>query len=300
MGNVTEEFRRYVLDDVKSYSKLNHPLKASLPERLLVRTAPLRKLHPNPVDEFSDPEVGPNYSIVTDYEKTYRSLMQMGQPPIGPFDEPLMVEKMSTGGYMILNGHHRWMAARRVNMKKVPIHIVNVSTEEEIIEAVNRSEKNMCVSFDLDEILLTDGSTYEPHKEFTGIMDRIYPKTLRKNAGILISELRKMGFDVWVYTGEYYPEPYIRMLFRLHKTKVDGVINGMRRRKSATKVREAFTNKYRISVHVDNQDVICVKTKTKEYETFGIDSENQDWASEVIQRLKENKDYWYEHNESVL
>lgn len=293
-GQTTEEFKRVVLNDIKNYEKLNHPVKTGLLKRLAVRQLPTSELHPNPQDEFCDPSVGPNYSIVSDYEKTFRDLIRMQQPPIGPYDEPLTVEKMSTGGYMILNGHHRWMAARRLGLKTLPVHIVNVSTEEEIISAVNHSSRNMCASFDLDEILLTDGSTYPEHKELSFPFDRIYRKTLRRNASVLINELHSMGFDVWVYTGEYYPEAYLRLLFRLHGTKVDGIINGMRHRKTKSRIREAFSNKYRISLHVDNDDVTCVRTKTKEYEMFCMDSVNQDWASEVVSRLRENKEYWHE------
>lgn len=291
-GQTTEEYKRLVLDDLKNYEKLNHPRKTGLIQRLLVRKLPLSKLHPNPQDEFCDASIGPNYGIVADYEKNFRELMRMQMDPIGPYDEPLMVEKMSTGGYMILNGHHRWMAARRIGLKAIPVHIVNVSTDEEIISAVNSSSRNMCVSFDLDEVLLTDGSTYPVHKEFSFPFDRIYRKTLRRNASILIKELQAMGFDVWIYTGEYYPEAYLRLLFRLHGTKVDGIINGMRHRKTKSKIREAFSNKYRVSVHIDNENVTCVKTKKKEYEMFFIDSENQDWASEAISRLRESREYW--------
>lgn len=290
----TEEYKRVVLADLKNYERLYRPLKTSFLKRLLVRKLPISKLHPNPQDEFCQAAIGPNYTIVSDYEKYFRSMIQMQQEPIGPFDEPLIVEKMSTGGYMILNGHHRWMAARRLGMKKIPVHIVNVSTDAEIIAAVNKSARDMCVSFDLDEILLTDGSTYPVHKELAFPYNQIYKKTLRRNASILIKELRRIGFDVWVYTGEYYPEAYIRFLFWLHRAKIDGIINGMRHRENKPGLQDAFSNKYRISLHIDNDDVICVRTQVKDYEIFGIDSVNQDWASEVIQQLREHKEYWHE------
>lgn len=289
----TAEYQRLVLDDLKNYEKLYRPVKTGLVKRIIVRKLPLSQLHPNPQDEFCDTSIGPNYSIVADYEKQFRTLIHMNQDPVGLF-EPIMVEKMSTGGYMILNGHHRWMAAKRIGLKKITVQIVNVSTDDEIISAVNSSERNMCVSFDLDEILLTDGSVYPAHKELSFPLNKLYPKTLRRNAGVLINELREMGFDVWVYSGEYLPETYIRSLFRIHGTGIDGVINSMRRKDSKSRVREAFTNKYRISLHADNNGVTCVKTKTRDYEIYDIDSENEDWASEILQRLKENKEYWHE------
>ena len=293
-GQVTEEYRHLVLDDLKNYENLNHPVKTSIVKRLLVRKLPAVQLHPNPQDEFCDPAIGPNYSIVADYERNFREMLRTDQDPFGPFDDPLMVEKMSTGGYMILNGHHRWMAARRLGMRKVGVHIVNVSTDEDIIAAVKKSRRNMCVSFDLDEVLLTDGSVYPAHREFGFLRRRIYRKTLRRNAPILIRELQRMGFDVWVYTGEYYPDRYIRRLFRLHGVKVDGVINGMRHRKGKSKIREAFSGKYRISLHADNGGLTCVRTRTGEYEMYDIDSVDHDWANQIVQKLRDNKEYWYE------
>lgn len=293
-GQTSEEYRQLVLEELKKYEKLNHPVRTGLVKRLLVRKLPIRKLHPNPEDEFCDPAIGPNYSIIADYEKNFRELMRMQMPPIGPYDEPLMVGKMSTGGYMILNGHHRWMAARRLGIRELPVQIVNVSTDEQIISAVNKSCRNMCVSFDLDEILLTDGEVYPAHKEFSFPFDRIFPKTLRQNAPILVKELQAQGFDVWVYTGEYYSDAYIRLLFLLHGAKVNGIVSGMRHRKAKSSIREAFSGRYRISLHVDNEEVICVKTQTKDYQMFALDSVDQDWASEVVSRLRENQEYWHE------
>lgn len=286
----TDEYKRLVLEDLKTYERLNHPQKTGVVKRLVTRKLPIMQLHPNPDDEFSDPTIGPNYSIVSDYQQYFQSMMRMSQDP---FNEPLMVEKMSTGGYMILNGHHRWMAARRVGIKKVPVHIVNVSTDAEIIEAVKKSDRSMCASFDLDEILLTDGETYPAHKEFGFPLNRIFKKYLRRNAPVLINELRRMGFDVWVYTGEYYPEAYLNGLFKAHGTEIDGIVSGMRTRKGRSGIREAFSQKYRISLHVDNEEVTCVKPREKDFESFAIDAANEDWASEVVERLRENKEYWH-------
>lgn len=291
---VPEDYQELVLDDIKTYEVLNHPVKAGLLERLFVRRLPPSKLHPNPQDEFSIANIGPNYEIVGNYAKEFRQAMQCGDDPFEAFDDPLMIEKMSVGGYMLLNGHHRWLAAHRTRLKKLPVKILNVSTVEDILSNVSNSSRNMCVSFDLDEILLTDGEIYPAHKELHFPFRRMYPRTLRKNVPVLINELHAMGFDVWVYSGEYVSESHIQRLFRLHHVKVDGIITGLRRRNTSLRIREVFSGKYRISLHVDNQDVVCVKTKTKEYETFPIDSVQKDWASEVILRLRENKEYWHE------
>lgn len=292
MEIVNEEFQELVLDEVKTYATLNHPVRASLPERLLVRRVRVSRLHPNPQDEFSLVSVGPNYGIVSDYVRMFTEELRGKAPRDSLFDDPLMVEKMSVGGYMILNGHHRWLAAKRLHIKKLAVRILNVSSVEEIISTVNKASRNLCASFDLDEILLTDGSEIPEHKQLPFPFQKMYPKTLRRNVPALIQELHRMGFDVWVYSGEYFSEAYIRRLFRLYGVKVDGVIVGMGRSSKHKPIREAFAQKYRCILHADNQGAVLVKTSTREYESFDIDSVHEDWASEVIQRLRDHKEYW--------
>ena len=41
-----------------------------------VRSVSCSKLHPNPNDEFCDPEIGPNYSIISCYEGDYRRIRE--------------------------------------------------------------------------------------------------------------------------------------------------------------------------------------------------------------------------------
>lgn len=275
MAAVTDEYRTLVIEDIETYKGLNQPLKTNLLFRLIIHWMDINKLHPNPDDEFSMPEIGPNYGIIGDYEKQFRKNIFHAQTPL---EERLTVEKMSTGGYMLLNGHHRWMAARRVDLKKVPVEIVNVTPEEEIIELIKNSDKEKCVSFDLDEVLLTDDNVKFP-------LNLIYKKTLKKNAAVLIKELREMGFDVWVYTGNYYSKQYIEFLFNVNHTKVDGVVSGMKNKKSSGKLKDAFREKYNISLHIDNESIICVDTKTKEYEVIDINANEDSWAAEAMTHL---------------
>lgn len=275
MAAITEEYKKLVMDDIESYVGLTQPVRASLLERLLIKKADINKLHPNPSDEFSMPEIGPNYEIVGNYVKTFK---QNAHHSADIVDDPLTIEKMSVGGYMLLNGHHRWMAAHRVNLTKVPVEIVNVTPLDEILKTIASSNKDRCVSFDLDEVLITEENNKFPSK-------LIYKKTLKKNAGTLIRELREMGFDVWVYTGKYHSKQYIEGLFRLNHTKVDGIVNGMKNKKSSEKLRQAFRDKYLISLHVGNDSVTCVDTKTKEYELVDFESNEHNWAAEAMTNI---------------
>lgn len=290
MAAATDEYKKLVLEDIENYIDLGHPLHSGILERLLIRKVSLKKLHPNPDDEFSMADIGPNYGIIGNYEKEFRHMVATGNDPLGSFGkEPLVVEKLSTGGYMILNGHHRWMAAYRTGIKKIDVQIVNVTHEEDIIANINQSERKMCVSFDLDEILLTDGVVYTADKKLAFPANRVFEKGLRHNAANLIKELQRQGFDVWIYTANYHSEKYIRALFKLYNANPDGVINGLSRNRSKGKIKDAFINKYELSVHIDNEEIIVVNTKTKEYETLEIEPGEASWASNAIALIKKHR-----------
>lgn len=111
-----------VEEDLALYDGKRELVKAGFLERHFVKSAPPSKLHVNPEDEFCDPNIGPNNEILQKYSSGIRKNGYLGQPP---FEEPIEVAKMKPEGYMILNGHHRWLAAVKKNLKKVPIEIVN-------------------------------------------------------------------------------------------------------------------------------------------------------------------------------
>ncbi len=91
--------------------------KASLWERLTKRKAKVSDLHANPLDEFSNPQIGPCDSAVSKYMKEINTT--------GKLSIPIEVQKLSIGGYEIVNGHHRWLAAQKVGLENVPIRIKN-------------------------------------------------------------------------------------------------------------------------------------------------------------------------------
>ncbi|MBR0409403.1 MAG: hypothetical protein IJI25_00145 [Eubacterium sp.] len=67
------------------------------------KKADCSSLHPNPYDEFSQPEVGPSYRIISEYESRYLDAMKHGRYYYFYYkNEPILVEKMYPEGYMIL------------------------------------------------------------------------------------------------------------------------------------------------------------------------------------------------------
>ena len=124
MPSAPADYQRLVLDEVHSYKGLAHPVQANLFERLFTRKLPTEALHPNPDDEFTHEEIGPCAEKMSQYVDEWgRTLSNHVKPDI----EPLSVEKTSIGGYMLLDGHHRWFAACKLRIPALPVRVMNVT-----------------------------------------------------------------------------------------------------------------------------------------------------------------------------
>ncbi|MDO4803516.1 MAG: ParB N-terminal domain-containing protein [Lachnospiraceae bacterium] len=282
MAIITKEFQENVLDEMKDYSILTHTEKAPLYERLLVKKVPTSSLHPNPDDEFTNPEIGPNSDIVGGYEKEMVSYDKYSKTP---HIEPIIVEKLSTGGYMILNGHHRWLAAKKLEMPYVPIRIVTPTHEQDIQARLAKLSSDTCVSIDLDEVLICDPNKFAVDK-LPFPLDKMYIWPIRKDSRPLINTLRRMGCDVWIYTGNYYPPQFIKAALTAHRIKVDGIISGLDLANLSNDLRKAIRKKYSTTIHIDGERLLWVNAETKEFESFDLPADDT-WARKAASKIQE-------------
>lgn len=271
-----ETYLKYVIEDLKNYDGLLQPVKTHFYLRIKPRYVDPKKLHPNPADEFSMESVGPNWEIVGNYEK---DILQRKKHGDDIFEEPLTGVKLKKGGYLLLNGHHRWLAALTLRIEEVPLEVVNITTEDDVYKVVNKSQRDKCISIDLDEVLLVDEKPKFPFSLF-------FKENIRTNVDLLIEEVQHLGFDVWVYTGSYKSEAYIRWLFKINGCKVDGVVNGVAGKGGSKKLAEIFRSKYKNIIHVDNEMITSVDTVTKNYNIAEITVDNDGWASAVAREIK--------------
>lgn len=273
-----ETYREYVVEDIRKYEGLVHPAKSSLIKRVTPKKINPRKLHPNPGDEFAMDSFGPNWNIIGDYEKSIRFHMERAEDI---FEDPIIVTKLDKGGYMILNGHHRWLACLNLRIPKVPVKIVNITQDEDIYKVISKSKRDKCITIDFDEVLFVD-SLQDEASDIPFPQNLIYKKNIRDNASLLIREFQRMGYDVWIYTGSYLSEQYIQGLFLTNHCHVDGIVNGLNGKRNPQKLRDVFRKKYNTIMHVDNESITIVNTKTKNYEMIDIDAPSEKWASAVV------------------
>ena len=282
------ELDQYVAAQIEEYGGVMVPVRASLLERMFKTHVPISKLHPNPQDEFCQPSVGPNYSIITEYERLYRNYGKATSKLNS--DEPLLVEKVHPDGYVILNGHHRWAAAMRSNIKKLPVQIVNLTQETDVRKMLEMSRHDKRVTFDLDEVIFSEDPNLPAEKPL-GFPYKRLKESIRVGAPALMHFLSINGYDVWVYTAKYYSFSYIRWYFRGYSVKLDGVITGTDRKMkdragAAKRTRELFDAKYKETIHIDSSSVVRTFHDSKGFEEFPLDCTYEGWSTAAMNIIK--------------
>ena len=122
MAFSTSSIFKVITEDLEKYQGRRAVVRANLVERMTVKKVNPHLLHPNPEDEFCDPDIGPNDMIMDKYCRQAEECMHTQQDI---FPEPVLVSKMEEGGYLLLNGHHRWGAAMELEIPELRISIVN-------------------------------------------------------------------------------------------------------------------------------------------------------------------------------
>ena len=284
------QLAEYVANDLERQRGVSIPVRASLLERLIVKRTACTNLHPNADDEFSMDSVGPSYEKINEYETLFRDAMHMDRRPI---TDPLTVEKLRPNGYLLLNGHHRWAAAMRCGIKRAPIKIINCATESDIKTIIENSLHDKRVALDLDEVVFRDAdSDYLEKKAFTFPMSLRFKKRLRLGIPALFYFLVKHGYDIWVYAADFYSIDDIQKFFRAYSVHVDGIITGVSKREQyksekVVRMNELINNKYKTTLHIDNNMVLETHSKNKEFKEYNFETSEEDWSKKVIEIVEE-------------
>jgi len=163
---------------------------------------------------------------------------------------------------------------------------------------MNNHQRNdnqkMRVSFDLDEVLFVSPKTHKTEPPLHFPFSLRYQEQLRLGTPELINRLQKMGYEVWVYTSSFRSEQYIRGLFRHYGVHFDGIINGTRhlkevQRNNKTTLPQKLPNRYRISLHIDDEEVICSSAGQYGFRAYQLNAQDDDWVEKIIARAEEIK-----------
>ena len=282
------EFEEWIYNEIESQKGLYVPVTASIFERLLITKLPCDKIHPNPEDEFCFPEIGPSFRIISNYVNEFRENVQNGYPAI---KEPLMVGKVHPSGYMLINGHHRWAAAMKSGFKTVPVKIINMTTPADIRRMIENSKHDKRVTMDLDEVVLRDAN--DPYIEKVPGLRGGGKNNKRMRLGIpaLFRHFNTHGYDIWVYSANYYSIDDVQRYFRHYSVNVDGIIVGTAKKKVSESEAEKnmaklIANKYGQTVHIDNDMVLVTHGGSGDFDEIAIEATGSDWSKEIIEKSK--------------
>ena len=277
------QFEQFIADEIEKNRGRLVPVKASLAERMFVRKAHWKDLHPNPNDEFCFPSIGPNYGIISNYEKMIQESRHSSK---AVWTEPITVEKVLPEGYMILNGHHRWGAAVKMNYSPLAISIVNLTHETDVERMVARSRHAKRVTLDLDELVFCgDREEAEPPLSFP--FNRWYKMRIRRGIPALLHYLSKLDYDVWAYSSSYYSYEYIRAYFRHYSVRFDGIITGMARKGKVyeaanTRMSKLLYNQYGETLHIGRDMILRTGKNVTPYEVYRVEDGDDTWVQTVM------------------
>ena len=155
-------------------------------------------------------------------------------------------------------------------------------------------ERKMRISFDLDEVLFVSPLNHKTEPPLRFPLNRIYKERLRLGTPKLIHDLQKLDYEVWVYTSSFRTESYIKGLFRHYGVRFDGIINGNRhlrevQKNSSQLLPQKVPSRYRISLHIDDETVICTLGRQYGFNAYQLDAQDDDWEEKIVERAEQIK-----------
>lgn len=151
-------------------------------------------------------------------------------------------------------------------------------------------EDNIKISFDLDEVLFVSPETHKTEPKLPFPLNKIFIERIRFGAPKLINELQNRGYEVWVYTSSFRTERYIKCLFRCYGVKFNEIVNAERHLREVQRDRkemlpQKLPNRYRISLHIDDEEVVCSYGKAYGFEVFQLNAQDDEWEEKILERM---------------
>lgn len=147
----------------------------------------------------------------------------------------------------------------------------------------------MRISFDLDDTLICyqPGVPQEPPLRWPASW-LVRDEPLRAGTRDLVRELRRRGWEVWVYTTSLRDPLSVRVWLRLHGVRVGRVINAdvhaahYRRHPTSGRVPSKNPAAFGIALHVDDSDGVRMEGETHGFGVVVIDPGDLAWTDKVL------------------
>ena len=154
---------------------------------------------------------------------------------------------------------------------------------------MRQKNEKMRVSFDLDEVLFVAPQTHKTEPPLPFPLRNLFRERLRLGTPEVINRLQALGYEVWVYTSSFRTESYIRRLFRCYGVRFDGIVNGTRhlkevQRRNKETLPQKLPNRYRISLHIDDEEIICSSAGQFGFRAYQLNAQDDNWGEKIIEQ----------------
>ena len=145
----------------------------------------------------------------------------------------------------------------------------------------------MTISFDLDDTLIP--GTIRFATQAPGVWQRLFGhEPLRTGTADLMRSLQREGHRIFIYTTSLRSPAYIRLLFRFHGIRLDGIINQARheaalgeRRRDHSKLPPTFG----IDVHIDDSPGVAIEGRRHSFRTIILPGDSPDWTRYIQEEI---------------
>jgi len=146
----------------------------------------------------------------------------------------------------------------------------------------------MRISFDLDDTLVCyqPGVPQEPRLPWY-LRWLVADEPLRRGTMNLICELRRRGWEVWIYTTSHRRESAVRRWLRLHGLPIDGFVNqdvhdSHLRRSPQDRPPSKNPAFFGIDLHVDDSDGVQMEGEEHGFQVVVVTPDDEDWVDRVL------------------
>jgi hypothetical protein len=153
----------------------------------------------------------------------------------------------------------------------------------------------MRISFDIDDTLILRRLDPAPEPgRFPTFIHRWFSEPLRRGTCSLVSELRRRGCSIWIYTSSSRTLFGIHLWMFLHGIRVDAVVNSEKHyRELAGRRFSRLPSKYPpafgIDLHVDDSEGVFMEGQEHGFRVLVIDPDDERWTEKVLDAVSNTK-----------
>lgn len=146
----------------------------------------------------------------------------------------------------------------------------------------------MRISFDVDDTLVLHGIDAPPERgRLPAFIRRWFGEPLRSGTCSLMSELRRQGWSIWIYTSSGRTPLDIRCWLFLYGIWVDGVINNERHRRELTGRKfpclpSKYPPAFGIDLHVDDSEGVLMEGNEHGFRVVVVGPGDEHWTEKVL------------------